>query len=328
MKKLILFLIIILSISCNNDDIINPSTQNPVDVYVAGSNNGEACYWKNSQITLLNSSGFTSVRATKITVINNDVYVLGFGFDTNFNINYLYWKNGVLRDLTSQFSDLFDTVTAITDMEIISNDIYFTGFTVSTSATNIENKHVYWKNNTKTILQVFSDNFVITQSKIKVFRNDIYVTGYSQFMNSENFGGYYKNGVFTTITNSFVIDFAINNNDIYVYGFNFLTTSFYYNMISNNNVGVIFNDNDTITQLDFENNDIYYAGTDNKIYKNGTLIYTESAFVSKLKVLDSNLYVIIGSDLIGSSYELKINNITIMTSTGNNQFNDLFIVQN
>lgn len=48
MKKLFSLLVILLTlISCSNvDDVNNPSTQDPIDVYVAGSKNNQACYWK------------------------------------------------------------------------------------------------------------------------------------------------------------------------------------------------------------------------------------------------------------------------------------------
>lgn len=76
MKKLILLLIIIFNFSCNyTDNVINPITQNPVDVYLAGQKNGHACYWKNNQEYVLDDIGLFDSKATKIIIFSNDVHI-------------------------------------------------------------------------------------------------------------------------------------------------------------------------------------------------------------------------------------------------------------
>ncbi len=58
------------------------------DVYVAGSDNGQACYWKNDTEVVLSTTQPSA--ALSISVNGKDVYVCGW-----VNYEAAYWKNGV-----------------------------------------------------------------------------------------------------------------------------------------------------------------------------------------------------------------------------------------
>lgn len=68
----------------------------------------QPCYWKNGDVTILNpvEAGKPS-RAASIKVVNDVVYVSGWGYDIRGIKRAGYWKNGVFTTLPP-VSDLFD----------------------------------------------------------------------------------------------------------------------------------------------------------------------------------------------------------------------------
>jgi hypothetical protein len=65
------------------------------DVYVAGSENNVAKYWKNGQAITL--PGGTS--ASSIAIVGSDVYVAGYEYNGSVSVAK-YGKNGVAIPLT------------------------------------------------------------------------------------------------------------------------------------------------------------------------------------------------------------------------------------
>ena len=124
MNKLVSILFAIILISCTDVDyLVNSSTQNPVDVYIAGVKTNNAAYWKNNQSYLL--TGGDGGEATKICVSNNNVNVLGKKTLDNWRTEYLYWENRNLTNLNTSFNTPAQHLHSITDMEIVGNDVYF-----------------------------------------------------------------------------------------------------------------------------------------------------------------------------------------------------------
>jgi hypothetical protein len=326
MKKLLflstLLLCSLLHVSCNPDDVTNnPTTTNPVDVYVAGSKDGQACYWKNGQIVMLDSSEPNSVEATKIIVSNNDVYVLG---NTNSNAQitkYFLWKNNILTNLTASYSDLNQTVLSVEDMFIEGNNIYFSGHIQNTTPTQIL---VFWKNGQQNILG--ESPYISNDSSIFVKNNQVFVKGYKT-INGVDTLGYYKDGVFYPATYSSISGITSDGNSVFVYG----STEFFFGYYKNisNNVETVIPAVESIRFLDFNTNTTYYTDL-NEVYKNNYLFYArpiEYSAILDIKVKNDNIYLIRG---FGSNpaYSVQINNITTQQPATDEIFKSLFIVQN
>jgi hypothetical protein len=321
MKKLLflstLLLCSLLHVSCNPDDVTNnPTTTNPVDVYVAGSKNNQACYWKNGQIVMLDSGGITKTSAYKLIVSNGDVYIFGGGYNLQSanEPKSLFWKNGVLSNLNIQFNSSF---LSINDFDVVGNDVYISGF----SSNNQTNGYVfgYWKNGNRIIL---NDNTIDhNPSYIKVVNNNVYIA--VRFPQP----GYYINSNFYQIPNSGISGISANNDQIYIYGRKLLD-GFFYNVSTNISTNVSFINDGNIANMCFENNNIYYSNN-REIYKNSSLFGTalSSYFITDFKIKNENLYrIVFGPN--ANSIRVEINNVVTLTSEIDENFKSLFIVQN
>ena len=320
MKKLILLLIITLSVSCNSDDIINPTTQDSVDVYVTGSKNNQACYWKNNVLVMLDVGELSNQTSTqKIIVSNNDVYVLGTAYFPNTDrTEYLFWKNNILTNLSATYLTSNATVLLISDMEIVNNDVYFVGFVQEESGPKI----AYWKNGQRTVLGSI-DN-LIDNPKIKVLNNNIYIT--SKVNNVE---GYYVNGTFNELENTFLEGLTTNNNQVYVYGGKTNGTNGYYKNVTTGTETIVSTLN-IISKLELDMNNEYYSNGQ-EIYENTTLIHAvpSNAYnIYDFSVLNGNLYLIENFDANVHPKILKINNVIAMTSVIDEDYISVFIAQN
>ena len=335
MKKVLLAVILLISffqISCS-DDLVGDSitTIQPVDVYVAGQKDNQACYWKNNQPVLLESGGIEGAVANKIVVVNDDVYVLGIGANTNIlQAVPMFWKNGVLTNLRTSLSTDAEQVTSITDFEIVGNDVYFVGYTKKTIIDFEDYSLFYWKNNVPTLVHHYG-GYAQNQAKIKVANNTVYVTG----TNSDNVNttgqidGYYVNGVFNEIPNSILNGIAVNNNDIYVYGT--LDGTNYYKNITTNSGTTISSASNGIANMVFDNGNLYLSDAGN-IYKNGILFEegpTNTGGIKDFKVLNDNLYKITQIGIDSFISYLTINGVqTMELPNGDGSFQSIFVVQN
>jgi hypothetical protein len=336
MKKLLFISILLffslLQVSCNTDAISNNNPiANSVDVYVAGSKDGKACYWKNGQVIMLNSGTFTATIAKKIIVNNGNVYVLGENTTADPTI-YLYWKNGVLTNLTTTLNiPTFGNTLGITDMDVSGNDVYFVGYIPSViTIPNPPVNLVYWKNNVATIVKEYNSSFYNTVSFIKVLNNVVYVAGPGT-TNNANFAinGYYANNIFNEIPNSQLSGFDVKNNQIFAYGTQ-NSVGFYYNMITNVNSTVSFQAGGGIEKMCFDNNNIYYSNSQ-QIYKNGTIFHSSTmtqSFITDYKIVNNNFYKIATTGGVVLSYFLEINGVTILVTSTDEIFESLFVVQN
>lgn len=333
MKKLLIFSILLLcsflQVSCSADGVTNnPVTTNPVDVYVAGSKDGKACYWKNGQIVMLDSGGFENSDATKIVVSNNGIHVLGQGYSNN-EPNYariLYWKNGVVTNLNTLFSNNSQNVSAIDDMKVVGNDVYFGGFMKPALLTVEIYDLVYWKNGVKTIVE--SNLNGPGAAQIEIQNNDVYVTFSPSF--NQSFKGYYKNNIFNAVSEPLLNGVAEINNQITIFGGQF-SEGFYRNTVTNVKTEVPFVNSNSIAKMCSDTNNIYYSNS-SQIYKNGNL-FNESQAPNVLKdfeILNNNLYKI-DSAVYGNPTDIQtvvINNQIILSSVSGEFFESLFIVQN
>lgn len=339
MKKILfistLLLLSFLQFSCSTEGITNSSpTINPVDVYVAGSKDGQACYWKNGQIVMLDSGGFIATEAKKIIVSNGDIYVFGQTKNTSTSFNpilALYWKNEVLTNLNASLSTNSQIVSSISDMDVVGNDVYFVGSINPEIITIFTPILVYWKNNAITTANAYNNGHN-EMSKIKVLNNDVYITAAGKINNPNSaINGYYKNLEFTEILPfGNLKGFEVNNNSIFTYGSQLLR-GFHFNITTNTNTTVNFPNDGGILNMFFDNNNIYYSNGAT-IYKNGSIYNTSQAItqISDFRVLNDNLYKI-NTSSFGAPIDIQtvsINNIITLTSSNGESFNTLFIDQN
>ena len=333
MKNLIYFLsiaILILNASCSKvENVISPpKTVGPVDVYVVGRKNGHACYWKNNQEVILDNGTMSNSNATKIIVSNGDVYVLGtYAGDIAPTIEYVYWKNGVMTNLTQTLSDSVQRVQAITDMDVSGNDVYFVGATFG-SATVFRTEKAYWKNGIKTFIPG-TDFTTVPASHIKVVNNNVYIIGGT---NSSANKGYFINNNFTPSFQT-LNGITVNGLDVYVYGGNFNPSNLYYkNLITGQEVS--FFPSNAIAKMVFDGND-RYTSTDAYVFKNDFSVFQRDGFpfdfITDFEVLNSNTYVITQEGDLGVIDKLFINNVEtqqINSTFNSNKFNAVTVVQN
>lgn len=326
MKKLISLFVILLTISCCNVDDLNTSTQNPVDVYIAGVKTNNAAYWKNNQSYLL--TGGSGGEATKICVSNNNVHVLGKKTLDNWITEYLYWENGNLTNLNTAFNTPGQYVRSITDMEVVDNDVYFVGYTKNPLIAAESYELVYWKNGVKTVLDNNINNITF-QAKIKVVNNTVYVIGYtSNCFNSCH--GIYVNNVFQSFSVGVLSkDITVKENQVYVYGTITTTnTGFYKNMATG--VETTLTTIPSVYKLLFDNNNTYVADGVN-IFKNNTQIYSSSffSFYIDFIALNNNVYILKREGDFGTFDALYVNDVNVFQIfVDQGKFNALTVVQN
>lgn len=166
MKKinvLIATFVILLSISCSNDEP-NPSTK---DVYVAGlelnpsTKRGMATLWKNGVAQNL-TDGTNSADAKSVFVNGKDVYVAGQEYNGKYYKAKL-WKNGVAIDITDGSNDAF-----LYCVFVSGNDVYLAG------QEGYQAK--LWKNGVATQLSSIASSYTKAHS-ITVLGNDVFVAG-------------------------------------------------------------------------------------------------------------------------------------------------------
>ena len=337
MKNLIYFLsiaILILNASCSKvENVISPpKTVGPVDVYVAGKKDNHACYWKNNQEVILDNNSMSNSNATKIIVSNDDVYVLGT-FQMGFNpaTNYVFWKNGVMTNLTQTLSDSSQVLNRIIDFDVYGNDTYFIGFTKNPLLTVETYDFVCWKNGVKTIYTANGTKY--EQHAIKVYNNIVYVTGVKIISGHQLERGYFVNNTFVKSENFFNSKFAIKNNSVCVYGRVFYPVEPYPSFFKNLNTGtetslpIAF-----LNKLVCDDND-NYVSDDIKILKNNTIIYNvplpDFDKIKDFEVLNGNTYIISQLGDFGTTDHLYINNVDVFNIESNSSsMNYIAIVQN
>lgn len=330
MKKILLTLMVftgLLQISCSEDLVdTDTPTNNSVDVYVAGQKNSQACYWKNNQLVLLDSGGITAPTANKIIVANNDVYVLGIGVGTTTTETFpMFWKNGVLTNLKTSLSTDGEEVMAITDFEVVGNDVYFVGYTKRRIITFEDYSLAYWKNGVKTVVRDYGA-YVQNYPKIKAVNNTVYIAASNTGALTLN--GYYTNNVFTEIPFATLTGLAKNNNEVYAYGT--ANSGGYYKNITTG-TETSFPAVAAISSMFFENNNVYLTDVAS-IYKNGVLHdagQPQLGGIMDFKILNNNTYKITQVGIDSYISYLIINGVEaaeLPDSQGT--FLSLFVVQN
>lgn len=170
------------------------------DIYVAGSEGGQARYWKNGVGVTL--PGGTDCYG--IAVVGTDVYVCGMGTNpATGNTSAMYWVNG-----TPTYLDYNNTwFSFATGIAVYQGDVYVTG-----RIGFFDNVGVYWKNGVAVPLGPGEANGISIDNS----NGDIYIAN-SDVSNPS----YWKNGVIVTVpalSNTSVVAVAAANGNIYATG--------------------------------------------------------------------------------------------------------------
>ncbi|MCP4132409.1 MAG: hypothetical protein GY754_15665 [bacterium] len=225
------------------------------DVFISGSYENKACYWKNNTRIDL-TDGSIIAYASSIFINEDDIYIAG-----NYNLNACYWKNGSRIDLsnpeaensTNRKSSYAQPKSSANSIFVDNGDIYITGYIYGSDGY----KACYWKNNT---LSIMSTGYC--GHSIVVSNNDIYISG-------DGFSDacYWENGSFNNLPGAYsATSIFLLNDDIYISGFGDSNVACYWKNgvithltdISSTSMAVA----DSIYAV---NNDIYVSGS----YYNG-----------------------------------------------------------
>lgn len=165
------------------------------DIYVAGKNNGRACYWKNGSIVYVGESDRSS-ETFAIYISGTDVYLAGYSVDDVVNglsrQAPVYWKNGMKTKLP-----INGTAGALkaSSIAVSGADVYAVGSGLFDGSPSAFIKAIYWKTG------VFNDISATNDAKFSYIANAIAVTGNDVYTAvSMNGKGYLlKNGLQITL---------------------------------------------------------------------------------------------------------------------------------
>ena len=325
--------------SCRENDIDEGLQQKNTsyDLYVAGRENNEACYWKNTIKTAL--TGGINYTTTNIFFDNNNLYILGFDVTAlTDGINFSFWKNNIKYDVPTYLGISANTSTnqnfSMSNFFVKNGDLYIAGLMKNPSATSAQNlyQYCYWKNGVKTI--VFEQNNYQTSASLYLFGNDVYVPLQNNITVSNTAPttwdlGYYKNNTYhfvSTLSNFLNIHedngslklLVMDHNNQTVYYKDLLTGA-----TSPSPSFISYSDYSYSLQTD--SNDKYFVGRE-KYYKNNIQhsMYSASSnfkFLNDFKALDNNIYKILHTDdITGVNYNVYINDVIVQSAlnTSNN----------
>ncbi|MCD0477695.1 hypothetical protein LPB90_04470 [Chryseobacterium sp. LC2016-29] len=351
MKNLILPFILLLTFifSCRENDVDDGLQQKTAsyDVYVAGKENNNACYWKNgNKVDLINGTGITAV---KIMVENNDVYVFAIGNLAPFN--YYIWKNNVKIDLSQQInnSNPSNYNASINHFLVNQGNIYVFGFVSSPvvqvpNGSNFYTKELcYWKNGVKTSLFTTTSNFDqphVTTRNFTVHNGDVYIPVNKmpyKMIDAPVEVGYFKNNTYHTVASysdqKNFRNIASGTGGVYLSMYDVTTNRTYYKNLATNI--------DTYTsqtvkvRFTVDGNAIYDFSNGQHFLKNDIASNFNYALgfnnILDLFALDNNVYQIrdkYTNDFKESS-KVYINNTEIQHIDNiNGTFNSIYVVEN
>ncbi|MEY8759565.1 hypothetical protein [Chryseobacterium tongliaoense] len=300
-----LFLLVFFT-SCREDDTETlEKNVASYDVYIAGKENNQPCYWKNGQkINLPVSNIYTP---NKIIVENNHVYIGGRIATVSFAY-HTFWKDGVRVDLDQYLNVPINNIPEIFDFYVKNGDIYLLGIATNPNPATPAEKYefCYWKNGVKTIL--FTDEFTYNDfCSITVYDSKVYVSGHKKINGITTFG-YFINTTFYPLVSGYSNN-AIASNASNVYLFGNSPVLFYRNLLTNADTQITDPAVGFISRILLDNNDVYLQSSD-KYFKNSTkVLITDPQYnsIQDMKVVDQNVYMIRYDD--NGGYKVFINNV-------------------
>ncbi len=207
-KFYLLFIYIIVMVSCSEkaDDI--SSNKNAYDIYICGKSFNGVGYWKNDIPVILDNQ-FETV-SSDIFLSAGDVYCASNDYRKAYTVQYWKDKNSIFLD-----SNNFCRSSAI---YVENSNVYVVGNFINRG----KREAGYWKNSIKIPLQpVINNNSPASlASDVIVHNGDVYITGGI----SDKGAVYWKNGEAITLenndpTNSVAYKIFIDESDIYICGY-------------------------------------------------------------------------------------------------------------
>jgi len=209
------FLFITICLSCKKSQPPTSTLSPDADIYMAGTVNSDAVYWKNGQMVQLSTHG----KATGIAVsANGDVYVSGTVDSSSGARLAVYWKNGVQVNLT-------DTGTTTTSgIALADTNVFVSGSPLRNDFGSLATAGaVYWKNGAQVNLTNLDSLDDSDASGLAVSGSDVYVTGFIAMAGAgSDTAAVWKNGVFLpnlyTVEGNVFYSVVFNGSDMYVAG--------------------------------------------------------------------------------------------------------------
>lgn len=342
MKTLILPFLFLLTFvfSCRDNSADETLEKNVAsyDVYVAGRENNNACYWKNgSKVSLINGN---NIYPEKIIVENNNVYV--YGSSLSVLANFTFWKNNIKYDVLQYLNIPSNLYFRVSDFYVNNGDIYILGILENPTPTNPNEKYqfCYWKNGIKTILETNeNDIYASGWQEMVAFQNDIYILKKSNYQSEL---GYYKNDQYFLISQKgFSSGITSNSNGVFMIvkdPSNFNDPAYIKNIITNQKYSY-----KTDFKLIMDGNDFYSLSGYNQYIKNDNVLPINDTDDYNnpwdLKVINQNKFMIrmkiSQGTVFGIEYKVFVNNVEIQHIVQemngiqyNSNFNSIFVVPN
>ena len=180
-------------------------------VYAAGSGGTNTAYlWVDDEYTILKES---SAIAYWVFVTGGDVYVSGAMQLTGEAKSAVYWKNGVVTELTTDMS-----VASYAQSIVVANgNVYVAG--------KFDGKAVVWKNGAMSYLENGTEAYELVVDE----NGDVYVAGVYKDGNTSSKPAVWKNGQATILgTRGMAYAVTVKHGDVYVGGQNHLSKAAYW----------------------------------------------------------------------------------------------------
>ncbi|MFL9833512.1 hypothetical protein [Chryseobacterium terrae] len=333
MKNLIIPFILLLTLifSCRENDMDEglEKNTNSVNLYIAGAENNEACYWKNGQkVVLQNGNG---LYAHQIIAENNNIYVFGSmtsEYTSSLPSKHHYlWKNGIRYNLDEYLEDVPDpgpnSNFGINSKMIVKNgDIYFSGYVTiyNASSTLSTTSYYFWKNGIKTLIS--NDNNLVFSTSYSLINNEIYFSIRKNYQYNPITWetGFFKSNTYFSIDNdSDIKSYHVDNTGTYVFIKKGFTNQKYLKNIDTNAIMQLpTNPPSEILNIIWEGNDKYYIGS-NFYYKNNTLVQLNDPNgynrIGEFYVKDQQIYTIRYKEILnfGDLAKVFINNTEVQS---------------
>jgi PKD domain len=274
------------------------ATNQTIDIYISGYDNGMAAYWKNGQLISLSASSNSIARA--VTVVGDDVYVAGEDGDLFSYGNNIakYWKNGQEVLLTGPIG------AGTYSIAVNSGDVYVAGWQIKGSKTVA----VYWKNSQPVTLTDGSTDAEATS--IIVVEGNVYVAGHEN-----GIAKYWKNNQPVSLTDgtyqAYAHCIAVSGTDVYVAGSELNGTAHVAKYWKNGQAVSLTNGtavSSSATSIAVVGTDVHVAGWEGdflgrvggtgsvgKYWKNGQVVSLTSgatyAYATSIAILGDDVYI-------------------------------------
>ena len=295
------FSLFLIFTSCKKTSDIHSSSP-VVNVYITGTDNNDAVYWKNNTEVHLTNGSSNAYGSSIFVNSNNDVYVSG-GQVISGSASANYWKNGQLNSLANNG----DIASIANYISVSGSDVYVTGMVEKTGA----NPHaVYWKNG---LQYGYVDANSVALCGF-VSGTDVYLAGYTinTLTTSNNIisdAMYEKNNtpvdISTGNVGGVVQSLYVSGNSVYAAGYSYDTQGiFNYATIWLNNVPTLLSKQKSSAAqgIFVYQNDVYVCGFESltnggtfsaTVWKNGvpTHLSTQASSATSIFVNNGDVYV-------------------------------------